>query len=81
MCIILLILDENKQFEPQTTEIMSSNPLVPVTEFIESLMNHCKDGRIVCTRQVFVSKGTLKFLLLNPAVYFNEIVEKARLVN
>jgi chromosome transmission fidelity protein 1 len=46
--------------------------------FIESLTNHCEDGRIVCSRQAFVSKGTLKFLLLNPAVHFKEIVDKAR---
>ncbi|VVC37628.1 Helicase-like, DEXD box c2 type,DEAD2,P-loop containing nucleoside triphosphate hydrolase,Helicase [Cinara cedri] len=72
--------DKSKQPESQTTEIISSNPLIPVTEFIESLMNHCEDGRIVCTRQSFVSKGKLKFLLLNPAVYFKEIVEKARSV-
>lgn len=48
--------------------------------FIEALTNHCEDGRIVCSRQAFVSKGVLKFLLLNPAVHFKEIVDKARLV-
>jgi len=46
--------------------------------FIESLTNYCEDGRIICTTQSFVSKGVLKFLLLNPAVHFKEIVDKAR---
>lgn len=46
--------------------------------FIESLTNYCEDGRIICTTQTFVSKGVLKFLLLNPAVHFKEIVDKAR---
>lgn len=46
--------------------------------FIESLTNSTEDGRILCTRQAFVSKGVLKFLLLNPAVHFKEIVDKAR---
>lgn len=59
---------------------MSNNPLTPVLAFIEALTNDCKDGRIVCTRQTLVSKGVLKFLLLNPATYFKEIVDKARFV-
>lgn len=59
-------------------DIISNSPLTPVMAFIESLTNHSEDGRIVCSRQTFVSKGTLKFLLLNPAVHFKEIVDKAR---
>jgi len=46
--------------------------------FIESLTNYCEDGRVISTTQAFVSKGVLKFLLLNPAVHFKEIVDKAR---
>lgn len=46
--------------------------------FIESLTNYCEDGRIVSTTQALVSKGVLKFLLLNPAIHFKEIVDKAR---
>lgn len=64
----------------QTTDVISNNPLTPVMAFIESLTNHCEDGRIVCSRQALVSKGVLKFLLLNPAVHFKEIVDKARYV-
>lgn len=48
--------------------------------FINSLTNHFEDGRIVCNTQSIVGKGVLKFLLLNPAVHFKEIVEKARYV-
>jgi len=46
--------------------------------FIESLTSRCEDGRIVCSRQTLVSKGVLKFLLLNPAIHFKEVVDKAR---
>lgn len=49
--------------------------------FINSLTNHSEDGRFVCTTQSIIGKGVLKFLLLNPAVHFKEIVEKARHVN
>jgi len=63
---------------PQTTDVISNNPLSPVMAFIDSLTNHCEDGRIVCSRQSLVGKGVLKFLLLNPAVHFKEIVDKAR---
>ncbi|XP_050438431.1 ATP-dependent DNA helicase DDX11 [Adelges cooleyi] len=74
--------DENKLADSATPppEQTSNNPLAPVMAFIESLTNHCEDGRIVCSRQAFVGKGTLKFLLLNPAVHFKEIVDKARSV-
>ncbi|CAI6357961.1 unnamed protein product [Macrosiphum euphorbiae] len=72
--------DENKHIDPQVTDIISNNPLTPVMAFIESLTNYCEDGRIICTTQAFVSKGVLKFLLLNPAVHFKEIVDKARSV-
>ncbi|XP_050526879.1 putative ATP-dependent RNA helicase DDX11-like protein 8 isoform X2 [Daktulosphaira vitifoliae] len=72
--------DENEQNESKPLELISNNPLTPVMTFIESLTNHCEDGRIVCSRQAFVGKGSLKFLLLNPAVHFKEIVEKARSV-
>jgi len=74
------VKDENKHTEPQVTDIISNNPLTPVMAFIESLTNYCEDGRIICTTQAFVSKGVLKFLLLNPAVHFKEIVDKARLI-
>jgi chromosome transmission fidelity protein 1 len=46
--------------------------------FIESLTNCCEDGRIISTTQPLVGKGVFKFLLLNPAVHFKEIVDKAR---
>lgn len=74
----MFVKDENKQTGPETIDVISNNPLTPVMAFIESLTNHCEDGRIVCSRQTLVSKGLLKFLLLNPAIHFKEVVDKAR---
>lgn len=73
-----MILDENQSTVPQTTDVISNSPLTPVMAFIESLTNSCEDGRIVCNRQSLVGKSVLKFLLLNPAIHFKEIVDKAR---
>lgn len=56
----------------------SNNPILPIITFIESLTNYCEDGRIVCIRQTTVGRGTLKFLLLNPAAHFREIVQDTR---
>lgn len=48
-------------------------PLFSIQQFIQVLTNYARDGRIVVTPQ-----SGLKFLLLNPAVYFEEIASKAR---
>jgi hypothetical protein len=55
-----------------------SNPLLSVLGFMEALTNHCSDGRVVCSRQATVGRGSLKFLLLNPAAHFSNIVKEAR---
>lgn len=61
-----------------TAPEQSNNVILSVIAFIESLTNHCEDGRIICTRQSTVGRGSLKFLLLNPAAHFREIVKEAR---
>lgn len=64
----------------QTTmhEEISNNPIFSIIAFIESLTNHCKDGRISLVRQSTVGRGSFKFLLLNPAAHFKDIVREAR---
>ncbi|KAJ1522967.1 hypothetical protein ONE63_002104 [Megalurothrips usitatus] len=57
-----------------------NNPLLSVMAFMETLTNSCEDGRIVLKREQTVGKGTLKFLLLNPAAHFQDIVLQARSV-
>jgi len=60
------------------SEPVLSNPLLSVLAFMEALTNHCSDGRVVCSRQTTVGRGSLKFLLLNPATHFSSIVKEAR---
>jgi hypothetical protein len=59
-------------------EPVLSNPLLSVLGFMEALTNHCSDGRVVCSRQATVGRGSLKFLLLNPAAHFSSIIKEAR---
>lgn len=59
-------------------EEISNNPIFSIIAFIESLTNHCKDGRISLVRQSTVGRGSFKFLLLNPAAHFKDIVREAR---
>ncbi|KAL1138858.1 hypothetical protein AAG570_008920 [Ranatra chinensis] len=61
-------------------EIIQAQPLVHILALLECLTSHNSDGRIVCTRQPTVGKATIKYLLLNPAPMFAEIMEKARSV-
>ncbi|KAJ9588736.1 hypothetical protein L9F63_017971 [Diploptera punctata] len=71
---------EETSATPTVPEITTSNPLLSVLSFMEALTNHCSDGRVVCSRQSTVGRGSLKFLLLNPAAHFADIVKQARAV-
>ncbi|PSN32822.1 ATP-dependent DNA helicase DDX11 [Blattella germanica] len=61
-------------------EVATGNPLLSVLSFMEALTNHCSDGRVVCSRQATVGRGSVKFLLLNPAAHFSDVVKEARAV-
>eukprot|EP00039_Didymoeca_costata_P011219 m.156726 g.156726 ORF g.156726 m.156726 type:complete len:823 (-) comp15104_c0_seq2:1730-4198(-) len=49
-------------------------------EFLYSLQNPDKDGRIVVSIGSSIGKSSLKFLLLNSSIYFEEILEQCRAV-
>jgi hypothetical protein len=72
LCSVAVVLADSAP-EPNL-----SNPLLSVLGFMEALTNHCSDGRVVCSRQATVGRGSLKFLLLNPAAHFSNIVKEAR---
>ncbi|KAK3909935.1 ATP-dependent DNA helicase DDX11, partial [Frankliniella fusca] len=73
--------DENKSnMAPVVNLEGGNNPFLPVMAFLETLTNHCDDGRILLKRGQTVGKGVLKFLLLNPAAHFQDIVLQARSV-
>ncbi|XP_054265114.1 ATP-dependent DNA helicase DDX11 [Macrosteles quadrilineatus] len=64
--------------EPE--ERVSNNPILPVLAFLQALTSSCSDGRVVCSTQSTVGRGSLKFLLLNPAAHFTDIVSQSRSV-
>uniref|UniRef100_A0A1B6DBS7 Helicase ATP-binding domain-containing protein n=1 Tax=Clastoptera arizonana TaxID=38151 RepID=A0A1B6DBS7_9HEMI len=69
-----------EELENESQEIISNTPVLPVLAFLEALTNRTDDGRVVCTKKLTVGQSSLKFLLLNPASHFSEIVQQARSV-
>ncbi|XP_032893656.1 ATP-dependent DNA helicase DDX11 [Amblyraja radiata] len=59
---------------------MMASPMMHIEGFIFALTSANKDGRVVIQRQGTVSQSSLKFLLLNPAVHFAEVVKECRAV-
>lgn len=76
--VCISVADASQSKPTVINEETSNNPIFPIIAFIESLTNHCEDGRIICTRQTTVGRGSFKFLLLNPAAHFQDIVKEAR---
>lgn len=62
------------------THESGNNPFLAVLAFMETLTNSSQDGRILLKTGQTVGKGVLKFLLLNPAAHFQDIVLQARSV-
>ncbi|XP_012217109.2 ATP-dependent DNA helicase DDX11 [Linepithema humile] len=61
-------------------EEQTSNPLMGILSFLECLKNSCTDGRICVLPGTTIGQGIIKFLLLNPAAHFHDIVKEARSV-
>ncbi|RDD45928.1 putative ATP-dependent DNA helicase DDX11 [Trichoplax sp. H2] len=51
-----------------------------IENFLELLTNPNQDGRVVVNHQAMQSQSTVKYLLLNPASYFAEIINDCRAV-
>lgn len=62
-------------------EFIMNNPILIVIAFLECLTNACDDGRVYCYKHDVLSKGYFKFLLLNPASRFMDIVKEAKSVS
>ncbi|XP_033095737.1 ATP-dependent DNA helicase DDX11-like [Anneissia japonica] len=68
-----------EETQEHTYQPMKS-PLQHIEAFLLALTNTDKDGRVVIHKQELLSKSSIKFLLLNPAVHFTEVVKEARSV-
>uniref|UniRef100_A0A0C9RR99 DNA 5'-3' helicase n=1 Tax=Fopius arisanus TaxID=64838 RepID=A0A0C9RR99_9HYME len=61
-----------------TNENISKNSLLKIVGFLESLKSCCTDGRIFVIPGATLGQGVIKFLLMNPAAHFHDIVKEAR---
>ncbi|XP_043283934.1 ATP-dependent DNA helicase DDX11 isoform X2 [Venturia canescens] len=66
--------EKKENFDEET----SNNPIMPILSFLESLKSCNADGRIFVIPGETIGQGTLKFLLMNPAAHFHDIVKEAR---
>ncbi|KAL6431362.1 hypothetical protein ACFW04_007181 [Cataglyphis niger] len=64
----------------ENNEEQTSNPLMAILNFLECLKSRCIDGRICVLPGATIGQGIIKFLLLNPATHFHDIVRDARSV-
>ncbi|KOC60185.1 putative ATP-dependent RNA helicase DDX11 [Habropoda laboriosa] len=61
-------------------EERSNNPIITIISFLECLQSCCADGRIFVIPGPTIGQSIIKFLLLNPAAHFHDIVQDARAV-
>ncbi|XP_063976651.1 ATP-dependent DNA helicase DDX11 [Diachasmimorpha longicaudata] len=76
-------LDENCEKTPKandtgTEENILKSPLIKIVGFLESLKSACADGRIFVIPGPTLGQSVIKFLLMNPAAHFHDIVKEAR---
>ncbi|XP_051953705.1 ATP-dependent DNA helicase DDX11 [Xyrauchen texanus] len=68
-----------QQVAVEDRPVMAS-PMMLVESFLFALTNANKDGRVVMQTQACLSQSSLKFLLLNSAVHFAQVVQECRAV-
>nr|XP_019934498.1 PREDICTED: ATP-dependent DNA helicase DDX11-like isoform X3 [Paralichthys olivaceus] len=70
--------DQQETVEADKT--LSASPMMQVEGFFKALTNSNTDGRVVVHRQGTLSENSVKFLLLNPAVHFSQVLKECRAV-
>ncbi|KAH0617052.1 hypothetical protein JD844_028656, partial [Phrynosoma platyrhinos] len=66
--------------EAENDQSKMASPLMHIEGFLAALTNTNQDGRVILTRQGTLALSSLKFLLLNPAVYFAKVLKECRAV-
>uniref|UniRef100_A0A8C9X755 DEAD/H (Asp-Glu-Ala-Asp/His) box helicase 11 n=1 Tax=Sander lucioperca TaxID=283035 RepID=A0A8C9X755_SANLU len=64
----------------EAEKVLSASPMMQVEGFFMALTNSNSDGRVVVHRQGTLSESSVKFLLLNPAVHFAQVLKQCRAV-
>ncbi|XP_077373159.1 ATP-dependent DNA helicase DDX11 [Festucalex cinctus] len=70
--------DQRGSFEAE--KALAASPMMQVEGFFMALTNSNADGRVVIHRQGNLSESSVKFLLLNPAVHFAQVLKECRAV-
>ncbi|KAM4572841.1 ATP-dependent DNA helicase DDX11 [Odontesthes bonariensis] len=70
----------DQQESTEADKVLSASPMMQVEGFFMALTNSNTDGRVVVHRQGTVSESSVKFLLLNPAVHFAQVLKECRAV-
>ncbi|XP_006891440.1 PREDICTED: putative ATP-dependent RNA helicase DDX11-like protein 8-like [Elephantulus edwardii] len=66
--------------ENEARALRPASPLMHIEGFLAALTTANQDGRVLLSRQGILSQSSLKFLLLNPAVHFAQVVKECRAV-
>lgn len=61
-----------------TDEYVGGSPLMTLVDFMRSLSSPCEDGRVIFSRKTVASKSYFKYLVLNPASLFKDLVNEPR---
>ncbi|KAM9352520.1 ATP-dependent DNA helicase DDX11 [Symphorus nematophorus] len=70
----------DQQGSVEADKVLSASPMMQVEGFFMALTNSNTDGRVVVHRQGTLSESSVKFLLLNPAVHFAQVLKECRAV-
>ncbi|TRZ02600.1 hypothetical protein DNTS_016289 [Danionella cerebrum] len=70
---------DEQEVAVENRPVMAS-PMMLVESFLFALTSANQDGRVVIQKQEYVSQSSLKFLLLNAAVHFSQILQESRAV-
>ncbi|CAJ1056797.1 ATP-dependent DNA helicase DDX11 [Xyrichtys novacula] len=74
------VLPENHQGSAEAEKVLSVSPMMQVEGFFMALTNSNTDGRVVVHKQGILSESSVRFLLLNPAVHFAQVLKECRAV-
>ncbi|TNN00895.1 hypothetical protein fugu_012141 [Takifugu bimaculatus] len=70
----------DQQGSLEAEKALAASPMMQVEGFFMALTSSNTDGRVVVNNQETLSESSVKFLLLNPAVHFAQILKECRAV-
>uniref|UniRef100_A0A7N8WW62 ATP-dependent DNA helicase DDX11 n=1 Tax=Mastacembelus armatus TaxID=205130 RepID=A0A7N8WW62_9TELE len=75
-----VISSADPQGSVETEKVLSASPMMQVEGFFMALTTSNTDGRVLLHKEGTLSESSIKFLLLNPAVHFAQVLKECRAV-